>query len=113
MASVPQAMSTTWQTTKIPRVSQPRDLAKKLRSDLSGLLFDSIESSSPNIARAICREFSQIDDVTTSPSYAALPRMPRRQNPQKPVIGRPSMGSRKLARRHLMALGIAKRKHPL
>src|SRR5262245_44027782 len=46
-------------------------------------------------------------------SYAASPRMPRRQNPQKPVIGMPSMESRKLARRHLMALGIAIRKHPL
>src|SRR5262249_38131452 len=71
IASVPQAMSTTCQPTQRARMSQPRDLAKKLRSDLTGLLFDSIEASDPGIARAICREFTQVTMTDHTPSYAA------------------------------------------
>jgi hypothetical protein len=71
MAKVPQAMSSTWQTTQTPPSSQPRDLDSKLRSDVgaSFLPFEA-ELNSPcrNIARAICLVFNQRRDenVTTS-----------------------------------------------
>lgn len=62
MAKVPQVMSTIWQTTQMPPISQPRDLDSKLR-DLSGSFppFDTeLNSPSRNIARAICLEFTEI-----------------------------------------------------
>src|SRR5215831_8759744 len=63
MAKVPQTMSTTWQTTQIPPISQPRDLDRTLRSDLSGSfppLDTELNSPSRNIARAICLEFTKV-----------------------------------------------------
>jgi hypothetical protein len=63
MAKVPQVMSTIWQTTQMPPISQPRDLDRKLRSDFSGSFppFDTeLDSPSRNIARAICLEFTKV-----------------------------------------------------
>jgi hypothetical protein len=108
MVRVPQAMSTIWQRSQMPPISQPRDLDRKPRSEPRRflLLFDAIESPRPNIARAICLEFNQV----TSPSYpvnaTTWPRTPRRKTRKyRPVMV--------LTVRHLMTLSIAKGKHPL
>src|SRR5215475_1866599 len=65
-------MSTIRQTSQIPPISQPRVLDRKLRSDLSGSLFDSMESSRPNIARA-----SATESAKTGHGMSSMGRVPR------------------------------------
>src|SRR5215467_9296615 len=108
MVRLPQVMSTIWQRSQMPPISQPRDLDRKPRSEPRRFLqlFDAIESPRPNIARAICLKFNQV----TSPSYpvnaTTWPRTPRRKTRKYPPV-------MVLTVRHLMTLSIAKGKHPL
>src|SRR4029077_315822 len=99
MAKVPQAMSTIWQITQIPPISQPRDRDRKLRSDLSGSFpaFDTeLNSPSRNIARGICLVFTKVVmRIVATHAMACLP------------------WPWTFAVRHLMTLSIAKGKHPL
>src|SRR5262245_27524182 len=112
MVRVAQAMSTIWQRSQMPPISQPRDLDRKPRSEPRRflLLFDAIESPRPSIARAICLEFNQVASASYPVNATTLPRTPRTRKYRPWYVFEAPWT---LTVRHLMALSIAKGKHPL